>query len=789
MLKVKSDNGKFDIVLDEANLLHASGTEKALKGRSKGVHSKALQPRVSHPSGSKNQVTTVKHAKSNNKRSSSMKGHQRNETMGEISTERVTWVTEDASYLTKTQLSKTFLSLNSENHQSATVEGFEKSIEAHRTSNSEKSEDLVAKISGKETAKLQQGHLSEKNLQWKRELDEQVALKLKLQEQKDMSLKEREFEDYNPWGRPGGGAPIRTQSGKVVADFKEMTKKELMGRSSQTSEVRPRIMTTGETTMKHDVNTDIPLAMRSSFAAGAPGIVQFETDQSKAEEKKKWVQDLEQEIKEKKARKAQEKLLQLSVEPSHEAPAGSLFVAKSGKVGGFPVSVETSAPSTATVVAVAGSRSVNVHARGQGLQNLALVDQDELEKKRLKTLEHQLAIKEQVEEKRRLKQEEKERAIREEADKERLLAQERQRLQMQHEEELKRQRKKEEEAQRRAESTEKSVLKAHESVKHQKTTKWIKYLESVGHEVSGLTSRMRKTTPLSNKSDHGSMHGDSSLPRQIEVRLRDVPLQSSSQSERETATSVSPRIVHGSYEFPNENDRSQGALEEALKDLSLRESLESEWTPSSQAYEVTSPSLHRGEMQSIKKTRLHSEKGQRKKQVPKKAKNKLESTKNTTGQVDHPATLEDAFMLPYRRTSSATFYLKQESPSSNQNITEDISDSTRGKSLPVQTTAHKKQPKNSTKTAASTKKDTTRAKVSKTTKADPKPNSKPTDLPKGRDEKRKVMQDDGKTILLPGKISPEILGTARQEMILKQLAALRQGLMMKERELQFGALS
>lgn len=52
-----------------------------------------------------------------------MKGHKRNETMGEISTERVTWATEDASYLTKTQLSKSFLSLNSENHQSATVEG------------------------------------------------------------------------------------------------------------------------------------------------------------------------------------------------------------------------------------------------------------------------------------------------------------------------------------------------------------------------------------------------------------------------------------------------------------------------------------------------------------------------------------------------------------------------------------------------------------------------------------------------------------------------------------------
>lgn len=41
-----------------------------------------------------------------------------------------------------------------------------------------------------------------------------------------------------------------------------------MGLSSQTNEVRPRIMTSGETTLTHDLNTDIPLAMRSSFAAG-----------------------------------------------------------------------------------------------------------------------------------------------------------------------------------------------------------------------------------------------------------------------------------------------------------------------------------------------------------------------------------------------------------------------------------------------------------------------------------------------------------------------------------------
>ena len=34
--------------------------------------------------------------------------------------------------------------------------------------------------------------------------------------------KEDEREVYDPWGRPGAGAPIRTQSGNVVADYKKM---------------------------------------------------------------------------------------------------------------------------------------------------------------------------------------------------------------------------------------------------------------------------------------------------------------------------------------------------------------------------------------------------------------------------------------------------------------------------------------------------------------------------------------------------------------------------------------
>jgi len=37
-----------------------------------------------------------------------------------------------------------------------------------------------------------------------------------------MQSKGDDFKEYNPWGRPGGGAPIRTQSGNAVADYKKL---------------------------------------------------------------------------------------------------------------------------------------------------------------------------------------------------------------------------------------------------------------------------------------------------------------------------------------------------------------------------------------------------------------------------------------------------------------------------------------------------------------------------------------------------------------------------------------
>ncbi|KAJ7379535.1 post-embryonic retina morphogenesis in camera-type eye [Desmophyllum pertusum] len=278
--------------------------------------------------------------------------------------------------------------------------------------------------------------------------DEQIALKQMLKAQRHLSLhKENELEEYDPWGRPGGGAPIRTQSGNVVADYK----KRHQGMSSKNDEnvtsvppafnLSSKMMTTTESYTTHDViTTETPVAMRSSFAVGAPGVVKYESYQSKIDEKKKWLQDIEQQIKEKKERQAQEKMLLLQKEGieeswnqrpviSNESPPGPTIAASTTKPES-PFNVR------ASVAHESSFRAGNVHVRGHGLHSLGGVNQDEFERKRLKTLEHQLAIKEQVEEKRRLKQEEKERRLKDEAEKEKALTLERERLQNQYKEEL-----------------------------------------------------------------------------------------------------------------------------------------------------------------------------------------------------------------------------------------------------------------------------------------------------------------------------------------------------------------
>lgn len=442
------------------------------------------------------------------------------------------------------------------------------------------------------------------------------------------------------------------------------------------------------------------------------------------------------------------------------------------------------------------------------MQSLGQMNQDEMERKRMKTLEHHLAIKEQVEEKRRLKQEEKERMMREEAEKERSLAEERKRLQIQYEEELKLRQEKEEEAKRRADALQQSVSHAYESAQQEKAAKRIKHLEAAGHDVSRLKSRLESISPRENQAGLDALHQDTGFRQSTRIHTDDssyfAEKNEESHSEKVIGTQASSRIgqdqeKESAISLTRQKDES---FEAELKEISLNTSLESQWAPrssslsnarnDSQAKSLidTSPSPRKDKVQKTKTIRSQSERSQRKQH--KQLRTKRSSLENATQEVDinPPPPLEDAFIIPYRRTSSATFHIALDTPSSHQETPNNRSKPTTKKIQSDQTAEYRQGRESTTKATSSIRKDTTRAKVSTLRGADHGTSSKTIAVSR-MTEKRNVKQDkatkkDGKSSSLhPVQLSPEPLPTARQEMILKQLATLRQGLMMKERELHY----
>lgn len=834
MLKVNTNKGKFDIVLNEENLFKTETKNQVVKGRqsSKGFSSQArtLPPKTNRV---KQNEKTKPVPRSQKKDADDTKNQTT--TKGQAS--------EDASYLTKDQLSKILMSLTSADVQTLnSTPGHRQHSQTQQTTvyqplTKVDQESTVISTSESKTkeslfedtvSKEEQANISKRNFQWKKELDEQVVLKQTLRANRSLLHKEDEHEVYDPWGRPGAGAPIRTQSGNVVADYKKMhqdisSKNDANMTSVSAFDLRSKhaIMMTKQSSNTHDVITSTtPVAMRSSFAVGAPGVVKYETYQSKHDEKKKWLQDLEQQIKEKKEREAREKMQQLQKEakeeswnqtptiPNESPPALSQAAASSA------VTTKHESPLNVGASAVLENsfRAGNLHARGHGLQSLGDMNQDELERKRLKTLEHQRAIKEQVEEKRRLKQEEKEKRLKEEAEKEKALTAERERLQKQYRDELKRREEKEDEARRRAEALQLSILQAHESAQQEKAAKRIKHLELHGHDVSGL-----KSPGISPVQQH--IVTDTS-PENKEADLF-------SADYRPHNSQSSPRVTqHKEAPAETDNRHEQNAsFESELREISSKMSLESEWTTSSPVSSLPNnsqakPSPSPGNDARHVKTRSRSERSQRKKQTFKQ-RNKRQSSLETvkygrdrrhpdegTGKVSAvPPRIEDAFMIPYTRTSSATFSAVPGTPSpydegDTVGSRKDLTTVNRNKAALKKPQSLVTQANRSTATSLSQKtlgrqpvrKDNIVDKPSGSTRGTQrmaKQDAKKSDLSRTV-EIRKDKHDKAKTqensVVYPVQASPDRLPTARQEMILQQLAALRQGLMIKERELHQGAV-
>ena len=130
--------------------------------------------------------------------------------------------------------------------------------------------------------------------------------------------------------------------------------------------------------------------------------------------------------------------------------------------------------------------------------------------------------------------------------------------------------------------------------------------------------------------------------------------------------------------------QNNASFESELKEISLNVSLESEWTTSSPVASVRNNSQAKSRLKSSPgkdtghtTTRSQSERSQRKKQTFKQRNKRQASLENINhGHESHPnkeaenmspvpPPLQDGFMIPYTRTTSATFHAVPDTPSSH----------------------------------------------------------------------------------------------------------------------------
>ena len=164
----------------------------------------------------------------------------------------------------------------------------------------------------------------------------------------------------------------------------------------------------------------------------------------------------------------------------------------------------------------------------------------------------------------------------------------------------------------------------------------------------------------------------------------------SSADSRHHYNRSTPRVIQHTEATAKTDDRLEqnASFESELKEISSKMSLESEWTTSSPVSSLRNNSQAKSHLKSSPspgieaghvKVRSRSERSQRKKQTFKQRNKRQSSLENVKYGRDPdeetwnvsavPPRIEDAFMIPYTRTSSATFTPLPGTPSSPEGDT------------------------------------------------------------------------------------------------------------------------
>ncbi|XP_047663135.1 coiled-coil domain-containing protein 66 isoform X2 [Tachysurus fulvidraco] len=373
--------------------------------------------------------------------------------------------------------------------------------------------------------------LKAKKAQWRRELDEQMALKRQQKESVEV-LAHREQHRGTKAGTRSSDQLSGVQEDRTEQTRTETTNKQLPA---------PHI---------HNNTKTLPSAIRSAFVLGEATPLEQAFSEEKKEQQRRWLQDLEQQREETKLRRKLEKQSQSQVE-DHDRWAMH-FDSFQRRLPAQPASiaeldVESSlshhrAPSQALSATWEATSSYGLDSMGrasvdttQGLQPKAsylrtmtsLLDPAQIEErewKRVKQLEHQRAIEAQVEERRR--QKEKEEAIRQarEQEEEQRLTKERELLQQQYLRDTQLQREKEESKSRKTQEMYLSLQRASEEAQKDKHLQRIKDLAKKGHDVTNLM-RSESTSQASIGQGSESMPTSDSITEAPHTARKDIAIQ------------------------------------------------------------------------------------------------------------------------------------------------------------------------------------------------------------------------------------------------------------------------
>ncbi|XP_055999149.1 trichohyalin-like isoform X21 [Ostrea edulis] len=325
---------------------------------------------------------------------------------------------------------------------------------------------------------------------------------------------------YSPWGKPGAGAPLRTKSGKLAADYRARQEDypDTIDEESETVNQNSSQNASGTTKSKRrkelekfqreeiqatqqpaapTSNRNVPAAMRSSFIFGqvAPDANMYEM--TKQQERQQWLKDLERQREEK--REQQIKDLESTrtgtntwadkftndyrparlPEQQPETVRREDIDAETNRISSAPVNISQTQEND----------DDKTHIRGQNV-HLDPVTKKELEDKRQRQLEHQRAVMEQVQEKQRQKQLERERKMAEDAEEERKLQAERDRLQRQFEMDQNKLKVREMKRQEDVERLKAAMDEAHETALREKYSRRMQHLEQGGHDTTQLKAHL-----------------------------------------------------------------------------------------------------------------------------------------------------------------------------------------------------------------------------------------------------------------------------------------------------------